>query len=610
MSRRVPGSSQDTFRDNPNEPPPPLRLPRVTELPEELHNKIILPPREWEQQPGDPLSSRASHPFSQNTPTQQQQLPSISARLPGLRGASDGNRGPLPSLREATAFVPEIRSLNPPRDARQSGSPSYASGRVLGRDEPAFRQDLSYTSLPRYSADISNGADEARYARELPLPEYEGRYEATPATAAPLPQRSFTFPATSEERAYSHHARAPATDTFLMPPRSLPHEPISGTPPPFRRHSAATPPVFRGPPQTYGGPPMAYSSSASMAGRGDDMIVSPRPTPVHSSIWEGKEPGDFGSLHSEYVPAHEGSYFPPRQMHQLSHPFSISNDPSPKAERSRSASVERVDRTSASTLVVMGANPSGSGVPISASERGRASRGRGRNPGKRKATSPISESSREESQIPPEPLVSWGRQRRTAKTPPMRVQSSSSPTMIAPAPRLIAETPIHPDLLRMPGEMHAEEPFAGTSSKQPTAARSIARKGKGKAKEVWAGDLQEGLADKEEDELQETSDEDGKPHFNFASSGPSRTGSAGGTRAPRTKIEVACNFCRQRKMKCDGEKPCRNCLRKGHKCEYIEEVRRRGPGKKKKSIGRSSKRELEEGEIDERGAPGSGGPQR
>nr|QWQ79350.1 Zn 2Cys6 transcription factor [Sanghuangporus sanghuang] len=610
MSRRVPGSSQDTFRDNPNEPPPPSRRPRVTELPEELHNKIILPPREWEQRPGDPLSSRPSHPSSQNTPTQQQQLPSIFARLPGLRGGSDRDRGPLPSLREATSFVPEIRSLNPPRGARQSGSPSHTSGQVLGRDEPAFRQDLSYTSLPRYSADVSNGADEAPYARELPLPEYEGRYEANPATAASLSQRSFTFPATSEERAYSHHARAPATDTLLVPPLARPHEPISGTPPPFRRHLAATPPVFRGPPQTYGGPPMAYPSSASMAGRGDDIIVSPRPTPVHSSIRERKEPGDFGSLHPEYVPAHEESYFP-RHMHQLSHPFPMSSDPPPKAERSRSASVEHVGRTSASALVVMGTDPSGSGVPISASERGGASRGRGRNPDKRKATSPISESSREESQIPPEPPVLLGRQQRTAKTAPMRGQSSSSPTMIAPAPRLTAEIPIHPDLLRMPGDMHAEEPFAGTSSKQSTAARSIARKGKGKAKEVGAGDTQEGLADKEQDELQETSDEDGKPHFNFASSGPSRTGSAGGTRAPRTKIEVACNFCRQRKMKCDGLRPtCKNCQRKGHQCEYIEEVRRRGPGKKKKAIERSSKRELEEGEIDEGGAPGSGGPQR
>ncbi|KAL5519800.1 hypothetical protein ACEPAG_1460 [Sanghuangporus baumii] len=348
MSRQVPGSSQDTFRDNPTEPPRPSRRSRVTELPEELHDKIILPPSEWEQRSGDPLSSRTYRPFSQDTPTQQQQLPSISARLPGLRGGSDRNRGPLPSLREATAFVPEIRSLNPPRGVRESGSPSYTLGRVLGRDEPASRQDLPYTSLPRYSADVSNGADEARYARELPLPEYEGRYEANPATAAPLPQRSFTFPATSEERTYSHHA---------------------------------------------------------------------------------------------------------------------------------------------------------------------------------------------------------------------------------------------PDLLSMSGVMHAEEPFARASSEQSTVARSIARKGKGKAKEAGAGDTQEGSADKEEDELQETSDEDGKPQFSFASSGPSRTGSAGGTRAPRTKIEVACNFCRQRKMKCDGLRPtCKNCARKGNECTYIEEVRRRGPGKKKKAI--------------------------
>ncbi|EJC98447.1 uncharacterized protein FOMMEDRAFT_96407, partial [Fomitiporia mediterranea MF3/22] len=76
------------------------------------------------------------------------------------------------------------------------------------------------------------------------------------------------------------------------------------------------------------------------------------------------------------------------------------------------------------------------------------------------------------------------------------------------------------------------------------------------------------------DEL-ETTDDDGKPQFAIGSE-TARTGSAGGSRAPRTKIEVACDFCRRRKMKCDGLRPtCRNCQRKNVACSYIPVVRRR-----------------------------------
>ncbi|KAG5729700.1 hypothetical protein E4T56_gene1044 [Termitomyces sp. T112] len=49
------------------------------------------------------------------------------------------------------------------------------------------------------------------------------------------------------------------------------------------------------------------------------------------------------------------------------------------------------------------------------------------------------------------------------------------------------------------------------------------------------------------------------------------------------KTAVACNFCRGRKLRCDGTKPsCSNCLLRKSKCEYVTVQRRRGPGKAKK----------------------------
>ena len=94
--------------------------------------------------------------------------------------------------------------------------------------------------------------------------------------------------------------------------------------------------------------------------------------------------------------------------------------------------------------------------------------------------------------------------------------------------------------------MHTDEPIAGSSSAQAKSGRNPPKKGKGRAEEAEHGDMEEGSVDREEDELHDSSDEDGKPRFNVGSSGPSRSGSAGGTRAPRTKIEVACDFCRSK----------------------------------------------------------------
>ncbi|KAF8577045.1 hypothetical protein K439DRAFT_588198 [Ramaria rubella] len=51
------------------------------------------------------------------------------------------------------------------------------------------------------------------------------------------------------------------------------------------------------------------------------------------------------------------------------------------------------------------------------------------------------------------------------------------------------------------------------------------------------------------------------------------------------KTEMACKFCRVRKIKCDGGRPtCYNCARRSLDCTYDPEVRRRGPGRKNRSV--------------------------
>lgn len=46
---------------------------------------------------------------------------------------------------------------------------------------------------------------------------------------------------------------------------------------------------------------------------------------------------------------------------------------------------------------------------------------------------------------------------------------------------------------------------------------------------------------------------------------------------------IACFNCRQRRLKCDGENPCSPCVRRGvaDTCAFAQQVRRRGPGRKK-----------------------------
>nr|GAT60215.1 predicted protein [Mycena chlorophos] len=54
-------------------------------------------------------------------------------------------------------------------------------------------------------------------------------------------------------------------------------------------------------------------------------------------------------------------------------------------------------------------------------------------------------------------------------------------------------------------------------------------------------------------------------------------------RAPSSKkILIACDFCRRRKLRCDGNRPvCSNCRQRGTSCSYRDGPKRRGPGKAK-----------------------------
>ncbi|KAI0460294.1 hypothetical protein F5B21DRAFT_454006 [Xylaria acuta] len=50
------------------------------------------------------------------------------------------------------------------------------------------------------------------------------------------------------------------------------------------------------------------------------------------------------------------------------------------------------------------------------------------------------------------------------------------------------------------------------------------------------------------------------------------------------RISQACNHCRQRKSRCDGETPCSACAKRSIKCIYETFQRRRGPGRTKEYV--------------------------
>ncbi|KAJ7250822.1 hypothetical protein B0H12DRAFT_1119966 [Mycena haematopus] len=61
------------------------------------------------------------------------------------------------------------------------------------------------------------------------------------------------------------------------------------------------------------------------------------------------------------------------------------------------------------------------------------------------------------------------------------------------------------------------------------------------------------------------------------SSGFSNKGSGSSARQRSKKITVACNFCRSRKLKCDGGRPsCSQCMKRSNACDYMPQNKRRG----------------------------------
>lgn len=48
--------------------------------------------------------------------------------------------------------------------------------------------------------------------------------------------------------------------------------------------------------------------------------------------------------------------------------------------------------------------------------------------------------------------------------------------------------------------------------------------------------------------------------------------------SPINKRHTACDMCRQRKLKCNGEKPsCQTCIKLGRACEYTVTHKKSGP---------------------------------
>ncbi|KAH9936384.1 uncharacterized protein B0H18DRAFT_926431 [Fomitopsis serialis] len=62
----------------------------------------------------------------------------------------------------------------------------------------------------------------------------------------------------------------------------------------------------------------------------------------------------------------------------------------------------------------------------------------------------------------------------------------------------------------------------------------------------------------------------------------------GSQRLRTKKITVACNFCRSRKLKCDGGRPaCSQCFKRSNPCDYTASQNRRGGRKARKQFGGS-----------------------
>jgi hypothetical protein len=84
--------------------------------------------------------------------------------------------------------------------------------------------------------------------------------------------------------------------------------------------------------------------------------------------------------------------------------------------------------------------------------------------------------------------------------------------------------------------------------------------------------------------------------------GDMATSGGAGTGKHHNRQAISCFPCRTRKLKCNGQKPCTQCTRRGGDdgCNYAESVKRRGKGKKDKS------KSEEEEDREREGRSGSG----
>ncbi|RDB17826.1 Cell division control protein 11 [Hypsizygus marmoreus] len=69
----------------------------------------------------------------------------------------------------------------------------------------------------------------------------------------------------------------------------------------------------------------------------------------------------------------------------------------------------------------------------------------------------------------------------------------------------------------------------------------------------------------------------------MAPSASGRGASSRSTKQRTKKITVACNFCRSRKLKCDGGRPaCGQCVKRSNPCDYMPQNKRRGTVRQRK----------------------------
>ncbi|EMD39844.1 hypothetical protein CERSUDRAFT_112111 [Gelatoporia subvermispora B] len=88
----------------------------------------------------------------------------------------------------------------------------------------------------------------------------------------------------------------------------------------------------------------------------------------------------------------------------------------------------------------------------------------------------------------------------------------------------------------------------------------------------------------------------GQPSAMISDCSPKTSSSSRSARARTKKIQVACNFCRSRKLKCDGGRPaCSQCSKRSNPCDYMAGSKRRGGVGKRKHTAESES-EVESGE--------------